>query len=164
MVRWRPTPPGLVLEDDEELSCVECSVEWVAYFHESHSDVLLSLGILAVLYDMLFTPCLWLLPVEVPYSALVAGIAIDVICLVGLVSSTVVWGLRDNMLRSFLDLLTCLPWELLGFMDDGVEPWMAARTIAKVRPRRAARATPAAHSKPAARVLLLCMPFFFSGS
>ena len=71
-------PPGLDLEPGERLGPVELVVEWGAYLFEARFDSLLFLAIFASLYDVLWTPCVWLLPIpEVTLVSLVIGIAID---------------------------------------------------------------------------------------
>ena len=59
---WSPLPPGLMLDPGDQLGVFELLAEWIAYLYESRFDQLLQSMILACLYDALWTPCLFLLP------------------------------------------------------------------------------------------------------
>ena len=138
MRRWRvprlPVPKGLELDEDEVLSACETVVEWVAYLYETQYDSLLTIAALATLYDCLWTPCLFLLPIETGVASLFVGIAIDAALLMSIGASAWVWGLQGNIFRTTLDVLVALPWELLGLATEAQRPVMWARCVAKVRP------------------------------
>jgi hypothetical protein len=123
----------MVLLEDEELLCLEWFVEWLAYLYDTHFDTLLVIAISTCIYDALWTPCMWLLPIGIPSGALTAGIVIDIVCVFTIVSGAFVWGLHGHILRTFLDTMASMPWELIGLATSSAEPLMAARSVAKVR-------------------------------
>ena len=128
-----PLPPGLVIEPGEKLGSVDALVEWVIYMHEERFGMLVAISIAAALYDMLWTPCLFLLANEVDNLSLSVGIGIDAIFLLGLSVSCFVWGPQGRLLSVALQLLECLPWELVGLASEPQEATMWARFLAKVR-------------------------------
>lgn len=132
--RW-PRPPGLDI--DVELRVSEYFAEWAAHCFDVRLDTLLTLSILMVLYDAVITPCFWLLPMQVEVSVVLIGIVIDVVFLTVAALSCFVWGIRGQVVRAACDVLTCMPWELIGFATDAAAPNLMLRTLAKVRSRRA---------------------------
>ena len=126
-------PPGLDLEPGERLSIIELLTEWAAYLFEARFDSLLFLAILASAYDVLWTPCVWMLPIpEFTTPSLIAGIAIDAVSTILSLFGAYVWGGQGKMLRTLLDIVSSLPWELTGFLTEDKKPIFWARTIAKV--------------------------------
>ena len=75
-MRLRP-PPGIVLEPGEVLDPTDFIIEWIAYGYDTRFDVVLAIAFLAGLYDVLWTPCLFLLPIETGGVSLAVGFVID---------------------------------------------------------------------------------------
>lgn len=125
-------PPGLILEPGEVLTAYELVIEWIAYLGERRYDAFLSIGVAAALYDMLWTPCLWLLPIELDAASLAVGFCIDGAHLCAVLLNCLVWGWSHARLRIFVDSVSCLPWELIGLWSDERRPAMWARSMVKV--------------------------------
>ena len=83
------------------------------------------------LYDMAWTPCLWLLPLEVDTASLVVGFGIDALVLLCQLFGVFIWGLRGQASRVALEVLIAMPWELLGLASGRRRPAMWARALAK---------------------------------
>ena len=128
--RW-PMPPGLEF-DDVPVGVGDFLAEWAAYIFEKRFDTLLTGGILMVIYDAVLTPCFWLLPMDVWPGALLLGIVIDLILLSACLIGSFVYGVRGQVRRVLFDILTCMPWELIGYASDAARPNFMYRTLAKV--------------------------------
>ena len=155
---WLRPPPGLVLEPGERLTLFELCVEWIAYLHETKSDMLLAAAIAITLYDLVWTPCLWLLPIEVGVSSLVVGFVIDLLVFVAIAISATVWGLYGHLARFLMDTITCVPWELIGLTSADRLPLMWVRALVKVRrpKQKSARASRRAGTSAMPRLTRLC--------
>ena len=126
-------PPGLDLEPGERIGTIELLTEWAAYLFEARFDSLLFLAILASAYDVLWTPCVWMLPIpEFTTPSLIAGVAIDSVSIFLTLFGAYVWGVHGKVFRLLLDIISSLPWELTGFLTEEAGPIFWARTIAKV--------------------------------
>lgn len=131
MVRLRP-PPGIELEPGEYLSVYDTLVEWIAYVYETRVDVFLIVKLAAALYDVVWTPCLWLLPIEVGWSRMAVGFGIDALIFLGIIVGILVWGMQDRCFQILLDAVPCMPWELIGLATEAQEPLLPLRSLAKV--------------------------------
>lgn len=144
-----PTPPGVVLNEGEEISTIACLAEWIAYLYERHRDVIITVSGCMLLYDALWAPALWLLPISIDVETIVAGLVIDALWASCVLVRVFVWGMQGTSVATFFELLTCGPWELIGYATHG-HPIMWARVIAKV-PRAPVRHPVAWPGRPAAR-------------
>lgn len=132
MVTRLQLPPGIVLVEGEELSTAEYAMEWIAYWYECYSDLLLLAAISIVAYDALWTPCLWLLPINIGPGSVAAGCIIDGIALLCVMISGVIHGIRPWKYQMLTDFLTSVPLELIGYSLPAGRPLMWLRTAAKV--------------------------------
>ena len=129
--RWA-TPPGIILDEGDSLSVSELMLEWLAYLYESRFDRLLLAILIACLYDLLWTPCLFLLPINVKLSYICGGFVIDGLWATSILASFFVWGCGNFACTLVLDLTVCLPWELIGYGTSDRMPLMWLRAIVKV--------------------------------
>ena len=67
-------PPGITLNPGERLTVGETVLVWIAYLFEVRYDAFLAASSIAVLFDMTWTPCLWLLPLEASAPIIAVGI------------------------------------------------------------------------------------------
>ena len=110
-----------------------------AYYYETRYDVLIYCAAIATLYDMIWTPCLALLPLaEYDFFgiSLAIGFGIDALVLVCLALGIATWGAQGRVMSILLDALICMPWELIGLTNDERRPAMGFRMLAKVRRSR----------------------------
>ena len=106
-----------------------------AYYYETRYDVLIYCAAIATLYDMIWTPCLALLPLaEYDFFgiSLAIGFGIDALVLVCLALGIATWGAQGRLMSILLDALICMPWELIGLTNDERRPAMGFRMLAKV--------------------------------
>ena len=106
-----------------------------AYYYETRYDVLIYCAAIATLYDMIWTPCLALLPLaEYDFFgiSLAIGFGIDALVLVCLALGIATWGAQGRVMSILLDALICMPWELIGLTNDERRPAMGFRMLAKV--------------------------------
>ena len=144
MLSWRMTgsrgakwlPPGLELEPDESISRVELFMEWMAYLYLSRFDVFLVVAITAAMYDALWTPCVWLLPINADIVSLGIGIAVDCLCILLVLVGWFMWGSYGRRLQVALDLLTSFSWEVIGLWTMDARPLFGIRMLLKVRPTK----------------------------
>ena len=130
-------PPGLELDADERIPCVELFAEWMVYLYLSHFDAFLIVAIAAAMYDALWTPCMWLLPINADTPSLTIGITVDCVCIVVVLVGWFTCGSYRRRLQIALDLLVSLPWELIGFYTQDAHPLFWLRMLVKVRASQA---------------------------
>ena len=141
-LRGPPLPPGLMLDEGDQLGLFELLAEWIAYLYESRFDQLLQAMILACLYDALWTPCLFLLPMSVSPDMFVAGNVVDAVWAVSIVVGIKVWEMhrqawelhrRRILWQLSVDFAVCMPWELIGYITAVGQPLFWLRMMIKVR-------------------------------
>ena len=107
-------------------------MEWVAYWYEAYFDRLLVLIIAAALYDATWTPSMFLLAVSPGVEWTVIGIIIDFVWATAVVLGLQVWRRGRQSFTATLDLLSCVPWELIGLGTEHGRVFMGLRFLAKV--------------------------------